>query len=41
MSSWAQDFKFGLTLAPTINFNKIEIKDANGKWVTDKDGMEA
>ena len=38
MSSWAQDFKFGLTLAPTINFNKIEIKDANGKWVTDKDG---
>ena len=33
----AQDFKIGLTLAPTINFNKEEVK-VNDKWVTDKDG---
>jgi len=38
LSGWAQDFKFGLTLAPTINFNKVKVKDANGKWVTAKDG---
>ena len=37
-TSMAQDFKIGLTLAPTINFNKHEYKDANDKWVTDKDG---
>ncbi len=36
--SFAQDFKIGLTLAPTINFNKVQHKDADGKWVTDKDG---
>jgi len=33
LSGWSQNFKFGLTLAPTINFNKIEFKDANDKWV--------
>lgn len=38
VSGWAQDFKFGLTLAPTISFNKIETKDSNGHFVTDKDG---
>jgi hypothetical protein len=31
--SWAQDFKIGLTLAPTINFNKNEIK-VDDKWKT-------
>ena len=29
--SWAQDFKIGLTLAPTINFNKEEVK-IDDKW---------
>ena len=38
LSGWSQDFKFGLTLAPTINFNKVAVKDANGKWVTAKEG---
>ena len=33
----AQDFKIGLTLAPTINFNKEEHKDGD-KWITNKDG---
>ncbi len=37
-TTFAQDFKIGLTLAPTINFNKEEYKDQDGKWVTDKDG---
>ena len=37
-STWAQDFKVGLTLAPTINFNKHMLKNEDGKWVTDKDG---
>ncbi len=31
--SWAQDFKIGLTLAPTIGFNKNEVK-VDGKWKT-------
>ncbi len=30
----AQDFKFGLTLAPTISFNKDYVKDSNGDWVS-------
>ncbi len=38
LTSLAQDFKIGLTLAPTINFNKHVNKDADDKWVTDKDG---
>ena len=38
ISAWSQDFKIGLTLAPTINFNKLQYKDADDKWVTDKDG---
>ena len=33
----AQDFKLGLTLAPTINFNKHQFKN-DGKWKTDEDG---
>jgi len=37
LSAQSQDFKIGLTLAPTINFNKMETK-VDGKWVTDKDG---
>jgi len=32
-STFAQDFKIGLTLAPTINFNKEEIK-VDGRWKT-------
>jgi len=36
-SAFAQDFKIGLTLAPTINFNKLETK-VDGAWVTDKEG---
>ncbi len=31
--SFAQDFKIGLTLAPTINFNKNKVDD-NGTWKT-------
>ncbi len=38
LSVWSQDLKIGLTLAPTINFNKLETKDADGNWVTDPDG---
>ncbi len=38
LTSYGQDFKIGLTLAPTINFNKHEYKDADGKWVTAEDG---
>ncbi len=35
----AQDFRIGLTLAPTINFNKNFYKDANGNFVsTDNSG---
>ncbi len=30
----AQDFKFGLTLAPSISFNKNFVKDANDDWVS-------
>ncbi len=37
-SVWSQDFKIGLTLAPTINFNQHQTKNNNGQWVTDKDG---
>jgi len=33
-SSFAQDLKIGLTLAPTINFNKEEVKDEDGRWKT-------
>jgi len=38
MSLSAQDFKFGLTLAPTINFNKVKLKNSDGKWVASKEG---
>ncbi len=37
LSVWSQNFKIGLTLAPTINFNKVQHK-VDGKWVTDPDG---
>jgi hypothetical protein len=33
-SSVAQDFRIGLTLAPTISFNKNTQKNTDGKWVT-------
>jgi hypothetical protein len=29
-----QDLKIGLSLAPTFNFNKLSLKDSNGKYVT-------
>ena len=32
-SAWAQDFKFGLTLAPTVNFNK-HVSKVDENWVT-------
>ncbi len=39
LSTFAQDFKIGLTLAPTINFNKKFVKNENGDWITvDKSG---
>ncbi len=31
---YAQDFKIGLTLAPTVNFNKNFVKNADGNWKT-------
>ncbi len=33
----AQNFKLGLTIAPTISFNQSQTK-TDGSWVTDKDG---
>jgi len=33
-SSVAQDLRIGLTLAPTISFNKNTAKNADGNWVT-------
>jgi len=36
-SAFSQDLKIGLTLAPTINFNKHQVDD-NGSWVTVDDG---